>query len=157
MSQVSGHALVDNLGHRAAAIGDDRGAACHRLHDGQAERLIEMDRVQQRSRITEDLRPPLRADRPEEYDLVPVDVRLDGVGEIPLILNDAADYQSPSRAAGDLDGVGSSLVRVDAAERDKSVTGAGAVREHPEVDAVMDGRGVVKPGAAVGIGDRDER
>ena len=151
MGQVPGHALINDLGHGAAPIGDDRGAARHRLHDRQAERLIEMDRVQQRRRVAEDLRPALRADRAEEYDLVPVDMRLHGVGEIPLVLHDAADHQPSARAAGDLDGVGSSLVRMDAPERDKRVTGAGAVREHLEVDAVMDGRGIVKPGVAVGI------
>jgi len=64
MSQVSGDALVNELGHRAALLGDDRGAARQRLHHGQAERLIEMDRMKQRSRITENLRPALQADRP---------------------------------------------------------------------------------------------
>ena len=157
MGQVPGHALIDHLGHRAAVIGHDRGAARHRLHDGQAERLVEMDRVQQRSRTTQDLRPALRADRAEEHDLVPVDVGLHGVGEIPLVLHDAADHQPSSRPAGDLDGVGSSLVRMDAPERDKLVTWAGAVREHREVDAVMDSRGIVEPGVAVGIRDRHER
>ena len=151
MGQVPGHALIDNLGHRAAAIGDDRGAARHRLHDGQAERLIEMDRVQQRGRVTEDIRPALRADRAEEYDLVPVDVRLHGFGEIPLVLHDAANHQPSSRPAGDLDGIGSPLVGMDAPERDKLIAGVGAIREHREVNAVMDGRGIVKPGVAVGV------
>ena len=72
-SQVPGHALVNHLGHRAAPVGDDRGAARHSLHDGQAERLVEVDRVQQRSRVAEDIRAALRADRAEEDDLIPVD------------------------------------------------------------------------------------
>jgi hypothetical protein len=114
-----------------------------------------MNRTQERSLITEDVRPALRPDRAWEYDLVPVDVRLHGVSEIPLVPDNAADQQSSCAAAGDLDGVGSSLVRMDATTRDKLLAGSGAEREHLEVDAVMNGRGIVKPGVAVGIGDRD--
>ena len=121
VGQVPGHALVNHLGHRAAPVGDDRGAARHGLHDGQAERLVEVDRVQQRSRIAEDIRAAPRADRAEEDDLVPVDMRLHGVGEIPLVLHDAADHQPSSRATGDLDGVSCSLVGMDAPERDQVI------------------------------------
>src|SRR5712664_3155826 len=151
MGQVTGHALVNDLGHGAAPIGDNRGTARHRLHDRQAEGLIEMDRVQQRRRIPEDFCPALRADRADEYDLVPVYVRLYGIGEIGFVLYDAADHQPSPRAAGDLDRVGSSLIRMDAPERDKAFPGGGTVLEHPEVDAMMERRGILKPGVAVGI------
>ena len=157
MGQVPGHALVNDLAHRAAPVGDHRGAARHRLHDGQAERLVEVDRVQQRGRIAEDIGSAPWADRAEEDDLIPVDVRFHGVGKILLVLHDAADHQPSSRAAGDLDGVSCALVRMDAPETHQVIALGGAVREHREVDAVMDGRGVVEPGVAVGIGDRDER
>ena len=151
VGQVPGHALVDHLGHRAAPVGDHRGTARHGLHDGQAERLVEVDRVQQHGRIAEDIRPAPRADRTKEHDLIPVDMRFHGVGEIPLVLHDAADHQPSSRAAGDLDGISCSLVRMDAPKRDKVILPSGAVREHPEVDSVMDGRGIVEPGVAIGV------
>src|ERR1700720_636221 len=99
----------------------------------------------------EDIPAAPRAGRAEEDDLIPVDMRLHGVGEIPFVLHDAADHQPSSRATGDLDGVSCSLVRMDGPERDKIIPPSGAVREHPEVDAVMDGRGIVEPGVAVGI------
>ena len=92
----------------------------------------------------------MRADRAEEDDLVPVDIRFHGVGEIPLVLHDAADHQPPARAAGNLDGVGGALVGMDAPETHQVIALGGAVRELREVDAVIDGRGVVEPGVAVG-------
>ena len=78
-------------------------------------------------------------------------MRFHGLGEIPLVLHDAADHQLSSRATGDLDRVSRSLVRMDAPERDKVIPGDGAVRELPEVDAVMDSRGIAEPGVAVRI------
>src|ERR1700730_8238890 len=106
--------------------------------------------VPHRSRIAQDTRAPPRADRAEEDDPIPVDVRLHGVGEIPLVLHDAADHQPSSGAAGDLDGVSCPLVRMDAPERNERIPSGGAVRKHPEVDAVMDRRGVVEAAVAVG-------
>ncbi len=84
-------------------------------------------------------------------------MRLHGVSEVPLVLDDAADHQPSPGTAGDLDGVSSSLVRMDATKRDQLLTGPRAEWEHLEVDPVMNGCDIVKPGVAVGVGDRDER
>ena len=48
IDEVAGDALVDDLGHRAAAVGHDRCSAHHRLDHREPERLGEGDRVQQR-------------------------------------------------------------------------------------------------------------
>ena len=58
-----GHALVDDLGHRPPPVRDHRRAAGHRLHHRQPERLVELDRVQQRGAAAQDLGPRSRADR----------------------------------------------------------------------------------------------
>jgi hypothetical protein len=62
-----------------------------------------------------------------------------------------ADHQPSSRATGDLDGVSCPLVRMDTPERNEAIPSGRVVREHREVDAVMDRRGIVEPGVAVGI------
>ena len=43
----AGAAVIDELGHRTAAEGDDRGAAGHGLDHAEAERLVEIDQVEQ--------------------------------------------------------------------------------------------------------------
>ena len=58
----------DQLGHRAPAVGDDRRAAGHRLDDAEAERLVEVDEVEQgvarrRARPTDRRRRPGRCTR----------------------------------------------------------------------------------------------
>lgn len=40
-----GHAVLDKLGHGAAAICDNRGSASHRLDDRQSERFVEIDEM----------------------------------------------------------------------------------------------------------------
>ena len=50
----SGHTVVDELGHGAPVERDDGGAAGHRFDDAVAERLVEVDEVQQRSGTAEE-------------------------------------------------------------------------------------------------------
>ena len=44
VDQEAGHPVLDEFGHRAPFEGDDRGAASHRLDDGEAERLVDVIR-----------------------------------------------------------------------------------------------------------------
>ena len=78
-----GRPVVDQLGHRAAVVGDDRRAAGHRLDDAVAERLVEVDEVQQGVGAAEDLGALLgRRDRTEVADPVAVEVGRDLVAEV---------------------------------------------------------------------------
>ena len=47
-------AVGDEFGHRSAAVGDDRRAAGHGLDDAEAERLVEVNEVEQGVGATED-------------------------------------------------------------------------------------------------------
>ena len=137
------HAVHDDLGHRAAATGDHRRPAGHRLDHAQAERLVEVDQVQQ-------CRAPPRtsrlfgAHRADVAHAVVVDVRRDLALEVVPILNDPGDDQPPARAAGDLDRFRRALLGVDAAEEQQVVVRIRPQFELVEVDAVVDRRDVVE-------------
>ena len=119
--EVAGLAAIDDLAHRPALERDHRRAAHHRLDDREAERLRESDRMEQRSRAAEDLRPAARADRAEVRHPVAVDARLDAFAEVRLVVDDPADHEPAAGGGCDLDRLRCSLVRVDAAERDERV------------------------------------
>ena len=97
----AGDAVLDELRHRPAGVGDDRRAAEHRLDDREAERLGERDRVQEAARPP---RGPRRAPRgptePRYADAVAVDVRLDLLGEVALVLDGAAEHERRARRGG---------------------------------------------------------
>jgi len=51
--EKAAHAVLDQLRHAAAPVGDHGRAAGHRLHDGQAEWFVEVDEVQQAERAAQ--------------------------------------------------------------------------------------------------------
>ena len=70
-------AVADDLGHRAARVCDHRRAARHRLDDAEAERLVEADQVQERTRAAEQRCALAGLYRTDVADPVTVDPRRD--------------------------------------------------------------------------------
>ena len=64
-------AVTDDLRHRAAPRRDDRRPAGHRLDDAEAERLVEVDEVQQCSRPAEQVTTAIGPDRADVADRSP--------------------------------------------------------------------------------------
>src|SRR5439155_11817927 len=112
----AGDAVLDEFRHRPAGVGDDWGAAQHRLDDREAEWLGERDGMHETACRAQDLGPLLATDGSEVSNTVAVDVRLDLLGEVPLVLHRAAEYERPFGAAGDLDRLCGARVGVDPAE-----------------------------------------
>ena len=119
-----GQAVGDQLGHRAAGVGDDRRAACHRLDDAVAERLVEVDEVQEGVGAAEHGCAVGGGDRSEVADAVAVDVRGDLLVEVALVLDDAGDDEAAAGRGRDLDGVGGALVGVDPPEEEQVIARA---------------------------------
>ena len=138
---------VDQLAHRAARVGDDRRAAGHRLDDAVAERLVEVDEVQQGVRSRRALRRASAASTGAEVaHPLAVDVRRDLVAEVLLVLDDPGDVEPAAGSAGDLDRMGGALVGVDPPEEQQVLAGTRVDGERVDVDAVVDGGGVVQTG-----------
>jgi len=49
--EVPGGPIIDDLGHRAALVGDDGRSARHGFHDAEPERLVEADEVQEKGKM----------------------------------------------------------------------------------------------------------
>ena len=114
-------AVLDQLGHRAALEGDHGRAARHRLDDAVAERLVEVDQVQQGVRAAEQLGSLVRADRAEERDALAVESRRAPLVEVALVLDDPGDHEPHPGRDGDVDRLGRSLVGMDPAEEQQVV------------------------------------
>ena len=84
-------------------------------------------------------------------------MRRDLVAEVLLVLDDPGDVESAATAAGDLDRVGGALVGVDPPEEQKMLAGARMDREPVDIDAVVDGGGVVQIRVSIGVADRHVR
>ena len=78
-------AVLDDLRGRAVREREHRGAGGERLDHDQAERLRPADRHQERERVREQALLADPADLADVADQLPVDVRLDLVGEEPLV------------------------------------------------------------------------
>src|SRR5690348_11792103 len=105
-----------DLAHRAALSSDDRRATRHRLDDAEAERLVEVDEVQERPRTAEQGSAavgPYRADVPHAY---PVQAGFHELLEITAILDDPGDRQRHGGALSDVDRLHRPFVRVDPTE-----------------------------------------
>lgn len=109
--------------------------------------MLEVDRVQQGRARAEYLGAALGPDRAGEDDPVTVDVGRHPLGEIPLVLDDAADGQLPTGPPGYLDGGVDSLVGMDAAEDDQAGARIGTERKLVDIDAVMHGGDIVEAGS----------
>ena len=108
---------------RASSRGgrDHRRAAGHRLDDAEAERLVEVDQVQERPRAAEQLAAPSRPDRADVAHALAVDMRLDELLEVVAVLDDPGDHERQAGALGDLDRLRGALVRMDPPEEEQIV------------------------------------
>ena len=157
VDEKAGDPVRDQLAHRASRVGDDRRATGHRLDDAVAERLVEVDQVEQGVRTPQYFGALRLVDGAEVAHLLAVDVRRDLVAEVLLVLDDPGDVESAAAAAGDLDRVGGALVGVDPSEEQQMLAGARMDRELVDVDAVVDGGGVVQIRMPIGVADRHVR
>ena len=148
-------AIADELGHRTALGGDDRRAAGHRLHDAEAERLVEVDEVHECPRSAEERVAPIPIHRPDVRHTFPVDERRDEPLEVPLVLDDPGEDQGQPDAFGDLDRLDRPFVRMDPSEEQQIAAGSVAELELAHVDAVMNRRHVIESRVPVGIADGD--
>src|SRR6202521_773476 len=146
VDQEAGHPVLDEFGHRAPFEGDDRGAASHRLDDGEAERLVEVDQMQQRAGLAKRPGSWRSTDRPEIRYPVAVDARGDPPFEIVLVLDDAGHDQPPVRTARRLDRLRRTLVGMNTAEEQQAFSAGRVERKVVERNAVVNGSGVVEVG-----------
>ena len=96
-------------------------------------------------------------DGAEVAHLLAVDVRRDLVAEVLLVLDDPGDVEPTATSAGDLDRVGGALVGVDPSEEQQMLAGTRMDREPVDIDAVVDGGGVVQIRVSIGVADRHVR
>ena len=79
---------------------DHRRPTGHRFHHAEPERLVEVDQVQERPGVAQDLLAAIRPNGPQVGDAVPVDMRLDRGSEVLVILDDPGNHQrDPARFA----------------------------------------------------------
>jgi polysaccharide biosynthesis protein PslF len=153
--EKAGGSMVDDLGHGTPVVGYHRGAAGHRFHHTEAERLVETDEVEQGMGPAENLDAVSGVDRTDEAHLAVIEVREDLGVEVALILDDAGDHQRPTRSAGYLDGLSGALVGMDPSEEQEVSARLVAEGELADRDPMVDGGGIAEPGMAVGVADGD--
>src|SRR3954453_799296 len=151
--------LVQDLGHRAAAEGDDGGAAGHGLDHHQPERLRPVDGEEHGTGIAQETLLHRLADLPYEIDLRLVEQRLDGllvIGEVRAV-DLGRHAQREARAAGDLDGTVEPFLGGCAGGEAQVGPGlfdpAMEVHRHPVVDVLLP----VEPVEGVPLSVRDRR
>ncbi len=155
VDEETGDAMIDQFGHRAAIAGDDWGTARHRLDHREAEKLVEIDQVEQRTGRTQRPRAGVAGDRAVVDDPSAVDRGRDLALVIALILNDARHHQPTAGAARDFDRFGGALVGMDAAEEQQVFAADRIEGEFIERDAMMDRGGIRQLRVPIGIADRD--
>ena len=84
-------------------------------------------------------------------------MRRDLVAEVLLVLDDPGDVEPAATSAGDLDRVGGALVGMDPSEEQQMLAGARMDREPVDIDAVVNGGGVVQIRVSIGVADRHVR
>ncbi len=102
-------------------MGDDRCPARHRLDDAVAERLVEVDEVQEGVGGTEHGRPFGAADGSDVAHAVVVEVRHDLLVEVSLVVDDASDDEAAAGQSGGRDRVLGAFVRVDPTEEQQVI------------------------------------
>ena len=141
-----GAAVVDDLGYRTAPGRDDRRPARHRLDHHQPERLLPVDRRDERARAHEQLDLVRVADLADVLDR-PAEMRADELVEVADLERLAAlrgDLQREPGLERDGERAVRSLVRAHASEEDEVVAaGLAAERIHREIERV---RAVRDPG-----------
>ena len=134
------HAVFDDLGRRALGEGQHRRSAGHRLDHDHPERLRPADRHQERVRVGEQPLLACAADLADVGDLLAVEMRLDLLGEEPLLarLHDAGEDQPPPHGLRDADGALRALLGHEAPDPQQVVVLLVADRPVVDVDRVVD-------------------
>jgi hypothetical protein len=109
LQRSTGHALLDDLGDRAAREGHDRRPAQHRLDHREAKRLLPRDRKGQRDRVAEKAALRRAADLPDQRHLTVVDERPHALVEVRLVV-----VRLAGEADGEIGGAGCADGRIDA-------------------------------------------
>ncbi len=141
LDDEAGQPVVDDLGDRAAVIGDHRRAAGHRLDHHQAERLRPVDRHQQPDRAAQEFRLLGIADLADEVDQrIVLDQRANEFVVIFLVgaIDLGGDLERNAAAGGDLDRAVDALFRRDAAEHGQ-IAGRHRLRRQQLFPAGRDG------------------
>jgi hypothetical protein len=114
LDDIARHAVVDDFRHRAAAEGQHRRSAGHRLDHDDAERLRPIDRKQQGRRFAEEAGLLGVADLTDKlHQGIAADQRLDHLVPIALVdlVDLGGDLQRDAEAGGNLDRPVRSLLR----------------------------------------------
>ena len=101
--------VADQFRHRSARAGDHRGSAGHRLDDAEAERLVEVDQVQERARAAEQFAARARARPARGRSPALHRERFHEPLEVLVILDDPGDQQRQARPFRDFDRLGGPL------------------------------------------------
>ena len=133
-------AVAQDLRHRAAAHRDDGCAAGQRLDHDEAERLLPLDRHDQRMRPGEQLALLVVVDLADVADVV-VQVGCDElveVGDLARLAALGGDLERPAEALRDADRAVRALVGAHAAEEEERVAGIPVDLVARDVDRVVD-------------------
>ncbi len=115
--------VFDKFGHAPPVKCDHRGAAGHRLYNGQAERFIELYGMEQCGCLAEQ---PVALNRVGTADInssVLVQVWFDVLVIVGFILDDSRQYQLFIAGSGNFNGLSGSLIMVNAPEKKQIVVG----------------------------------
>src|SRR5439155_24516589 len=121
----------------------------------EPKRLIEVDQMKERCRISEHSGTTFAVDWTDVAHLRSVQSRLHELLEIVAVLDDPGDQQRHADPLGDVDRLGGSLVRVDPSEEQEVTTVTGPKIELADVDPVVDRRRVVELVVPVSFADCD--
>jgi hypothetical protein len=152
-----GHAVDDDLRHRAAPQRDHGRAAGHGLDHDQAERLLPADREQHRAGPRQQVALGGGVGDPEQLDVLPepwLDLLLE-VGELHRLAALAGEHDRQPGRPGCVDGQVRSLVRVHPAEEQDEVLLVRLERERARPDRVVHGRGPGQPRSVRALRLRD--
>ena len=113
-------AVLDDLRHGAAIVGDHRAAAGHRLDHHETERLRPVDRDEQRDRAAQERSLVLVADLADVFDIArAIEQRLDLLVVVVAIrpVDLCGDLQRDAAMLRDMDRAIDALLRRDAPEK----------------------------------------
>ena len=161
LDDKSGDAVIDDFGHRAAVVGNNRRSASHRLDHHEPERFRPVDRDQKSDRTAEKFRLLAVADLADELDeRIALDHRPDQFVIIILVgaVDLGGDLQGNAASCCDLDRAVDALLGRDASKHGKIARLGRLRRQQVFRQAMMDGSQPVglRNRPPLRIGDRDD-